>query len=250
MGSCIQTSYIQAAASKMLKTVLAVCVIIAAVEGSYYGYGSGYGDYGYGGYGGYGGHGYGGYGDYGYGGYGGYGYGGYGYGGYPGYGYGYSSYPSYGYGSGYGYGSSKYKRSVGHGEQVHVSGATGQTVVTAPTHAGAPAHGSYYAPAHGSYYAPSHLSYAPHYPRYGYSDYYHYDPRVTATHAAYSHPRPSTTHSAYPVPAHRQGYSSHGYGNVFYPVTSAYLYSQVQGHGVYGEVDGHHYPYNYYPRHY
>merc|ERR1711962_1498539 len=240
MGSC-NPNYILAAASKMLKIVLAVCVIIAAVEGTYYGYGSGYGDYGYGGYGGHG-----------YGGYGGYGYGGYGYGEYPGYGYGYSSYPSYGHGSGYGYGSGKYKRSVGHGEQVHVSGATGQTVVTAPTHAygAAPAHGSYYAPAHGAYYAPSHLSYAPYYPRYGYSDYYHYDPRVTATHAAYSHPIPSTTHSAYPVPAHRQGYSSHGYGNVAYPVNSAYLYSQVQGHGVYGEVDGHHYPYNYYPRHY
>merc|ERR1712180_354948 len=112
MGS-YNPNYIQAAASKMLKIVLSVCVLLAAVEGSYYGYGSGYGDYGYGGYGGHGG----------------YGYGGYGYGGYPGYGYGYSSYPSYGYGSG------KYKRSVGHGEQVHVSGATGQTVVTAPTHA-------------------------------------------------------------------------------------------------------------------
>merc|ERR1711962_367424 len=213
MGSCNPTSYIQAAASKMLKTVLAVCVIIAAVEGSYYGYGGGYGDYGYGGHGDYG---YGGYGGYGFGGYGGYGYGGYGG---SGYGCGYSSYPSYGYGSGY----------------------------------GAPAHGSYYAPAHGSYYGPSHLSYAPHYPRYGYSDYYHYDPRVTATHAAYSHLRPST--SAYPVPAHRQGYSSHGYGNVVYPVNSAYLYSQVQGPGVYGEVDSHHhpsqhFPYNYYPRHY
>merc|ERR1712212_23041 len=245
MGSS-NPNYIQTAGSKMLKTVLAVCVLLAVVEGSYYGYGGGYGDYGYGGYGG---HGYGGYGDYGYG-----GYGGYGYGGYPGYGYGYSSYPSY----------SKYKRSVGHGEQVHVSGATGQTVVTAPTHAYgapahgsyyAPAHGSYYAPAHGSYYAPNHLSYAPHYPRYGYSDYYHYDPRVTATHAAYSYPRPSTSHSAYPVTAPRHGYSSHGYGNVVYPVNSAYLYSHAQAPGVYGEVDGHHYPshyypYNYYPRHY
>merc|ERR1711962_1180966 len=142
MGSC-NPNYILAAGNKMLKTVLAVCVLLAVVEGTYYGYGSGYGDYGYGGYG------------------------------------------------GHGYG--------------------------------------------------------------GYGDYYHYDPRVTATHAAYSHPRPST--SAYPVPAHRQGYSSHGYGNVVYPVNSAYLYSQVQGHGVYGEVDSQHYPsqhypYNYYPRHY
>merc|ERR1719167_1620123 len=145
----------------MMKLAVAVGCLLAAVEGSNYGYG-GYGDYGYGGYGDHG-----------------YGYGGYGY--------------------GSGYGSSKYhKRSVGHGEQVNVSGATGQTVVTAPTHAyGAPAHhGSYYAPAHGSYYVPSHLSYAPHYPRYGYSNYYSYNPRPVV-------------HSAYPVPAHRQGYSSH-----------------------------------------
>merc|ERR1711962_1121356 len=146
MGSCVLHSTLSSIpiCRKMLKLVAAVFSLLAAVEGSNYGYG------GYDGYGGYGS------------------YGGYGYG--------------TGYGTGYGYGS-KVKRSVGHGEQVHVSGAAGQTVVTAPTLAyGAPAHGSYY-------YAPNHLSYAPHYPRYGYSDYYHYDPRVTATHAAYSHTR-------------------------------------------------------------
>merc|ERR1712168_1112788 len=103
---------------KMFKPTLAICLFLAVVEGSYYGYG-GYGDYGGYGYGGYGG----GYGGYGYGGYGGYGsYGGYsgGYG-YPSYGYGYD-YPSYGYGyssSGYGYGHGGYgykqKRSVGLG---------------------------------------------------------------------------------------------------------------------------------------
>merc|ERR1711973_298950 len=51
------------------------------------------------------------------------------------------------------------------------------------------------------------------------------------------------------------GYGGHGYGNVVHPVNSAYLYNQVQGHGVYGEVDSHHYPsqhypYSYYPRQY
>merc|ERR1711951_28691 len=122
----------------------------------------------------------------------------------------------------------------------------GQTVVTAPTHA-------YGAPAHGFYYAPNHLSYAPYYPRYGHGDYYHYDPRVTATHAAYSHTRPTAqsaypaAHSAYPVTAPRYGYSSHGYGNLAYPVNSAYLYSHDQAHGVYGEVNSHHYPSHYYP---
>merc|ERR1711955_27559 len=212
----------------MLKLALATALLLAVVEGSYYGYG-GYGGHGYGGYDGYG---YGSYGGYGYGGYGhdygyGYGYPSYGYG-YPSYGYGYD-YPSYGYSHGYGH---KYKRSVGEGRQVHVSGATGQTVV-APTHAyGAPAYGSY-AP---HSYAPH--SYAPYYPRY--SDYNSY-PYVTATSAAYSYPR----HASYPA---RHGYSSHGYGNVGYGTPTSYLYSRAQGYGPQGEVDGHYVaPYAYAP---
>merc|ERR1712189_98601 len=155
----------------MLKFALATVFLLAVVEGSYYGYG-GYGGYGYGSYGSYGGYGYGGYGhDYGYG----YGYPSYGYG-YPSYGYGYD-YPSYGYSHGY---SNKYKRSVAEGQQVHVSGATGQTVV-APSHAyGAPAYGSYaphsYAPHSYTPYSYAPYSYAPYYPRY--SDYNSY-PYVT-----------------------------------------------------------------------
>merc|ERR1712243_412647 len=185
----------------MLKLALATALLLAVVEGSYYGYG-GYGGHGYGGYDGYG---------------------------YPSYGYGYD-YPSYGYSHGYGH---KYKRSVGEGRQVHVSGATGQTV-GAPTHAyGAPAYGSY-AP---HSYAPH--SYAPYYPRY--SDYNSY-PYVTATSAAYSYPR----HASYPA---RHGYSSHGYGNVGYGTPTSYLYSRAQGYGAQGEVTGHHYvaPYAYAP---
>merc|ERR1712212_1389485 len=220
MGNC-NPNYIQAAASKMSKlTVLAVCVLLAVVEGTYYGYAGGYGGYGYGGYGGYG-------------------YGGYEYGGYPGYGYGYSSYPSYGYGSGYGYGSSKYKRSVGHGEQVHVSGATGQTVFTAPTHAyGAPTHGSYYAPAHGSYYAPDHLSYAPHYPRYGYSDLGHSE-QVHVSGATGQTVVTASTH-AYGAPAHHGSYYAPGHGSYYAPNHLSYAPHYTR----YG------YPFSYYPRHY
>merc|ERR1711937_623563 len=210
----------------MLKIALATAVLLAVVEGSYYGYG-GYGGHGYGGYDGYG---YGSYGSY-----GGYGYGGYGHD----YGYGYD-YPSYGYSHGY---SNKYKRSVGEGQQVHVSGATGQTVV-APSHAyGAPAYGSYaahsYAPRS---YTP--YSYATYYPRY--SDYNSY-PYVTATSAAYSYPRPTSypSHTSYPS---RHGYSSHGYGNVGYGTPTSFLYSRAQGYGAQGEVAGHYVaPYTYAP---
>merc|ERR1711937_74829 len=197
-------------------TVMEVCINCTICDLHRHGYG-GYDGYGYGSYGGYGGYGYGSYGhDY-----------GYGYG-YPSYGYGY---PSYGYGHG------KYKRSVGEGQQVHVSGATGQTVV-APTHAyGAPAYGSYaphnYAP---HSYAPH--SYAPYYPRY--SDYNSY-PYVTATSAAYSYPR----HASYPS---RHGYSSHGYGNVGYGTPTSFLYSRAPGCGAQGEVAGHYVaPYAYAP---
>merc|ERR1711872_797071 len=152
--------------------------------------------------------------------------------GYPSYGYGYSS-SGYGYGhGGYGY---KQKRSVGHGEQVHVSGATGHTVVTPSSHAygGAPAYGSY-APYS---YAPH--SYAPYYPRYGYSDYNTY-PYVTATHAAYSYPSHASypTTASYPSPS-RYGYSSGSYGNVGYGTPTGYLYSRAPGYGLQGEVDSH-----------
>merc|ERR1719378_1733673 len=150
----------------MLKLTLAACLLLALVEGSYYGYG-GYGGYGYGS---------------------GYGYqsAGYGYG-YPSYGYGYG-YPSYGYGYGHGGSGYKSKRSVDHGEQVHVSGATGHTVVT-PTHAygGAPSYGSY-----------ATHSYTPHYPSYGYN----YD-------SAYSYPSYGYNYnSAYSSPSHYPGYAS------------------------------------------
>merc|ERR1711962_660939 len=223
--------------SIMFKISLATCLLLAVVEGSYYGYGGygGHGGHGYGGYDGYGygGYGYGGYGEsYGHGSYRyGYGYPSYGYG-YPSYGYGYD-YPSYGYGhGGSGY---KYKRSAGEAEQVHVSGATGQTVVS-PSYAygSAPAYGSHapssYAP---HSYAP--YSYAPHYPRY--SGLYTY-PYVTATNAVYS---------SYPTPT-RHGYSSHGYGNVGYATPTSYLYSRAQGYGPQGEVDGHYVaPYAYAP---
>merc|ERR1719228_2243329 len=225
----------------MLKQVIAICLLLVAVKGSDYGYGG----YGYGGYGSYGGgHGYG---------YG-HGYPSYGYG-YPSYGYGYD-YPSYGYGYdypsyGYGHGGSgyKYKRSVGQAEQVHVSGAIGQTVVS-PSHAygSAPAYGSHapssYAP---HSYAP--YSYAPHYPRYGYSGLNTY-PYVTATNAVYS---PYPSHASYPPPS-RHGYSSHSYGNVGYATPTRYLYSRAQGYGPQGEVDGHYVaPYAYashYPSYY
>merc|ERR1711962_1495242 len=228
MGSC-NPNYILAAASKMLKTVLAVCVLLAVVEGSYYGYGSGYGGYGYGGYGG---HGYGGYGDYGYGGYGDYGYGGYG-------GYGYGGYTGYGYG--------KYKRSVGHGEQVHVSGATGQTVVTAPTHAyGASAHhGSYYAPGHGSYYAPNYLSYAPHYPRYGYSDLVHSE-QVHVSGATGQTVVTAPTHAS-GAPAHHGSYYALGHGSYYAPNHPSYApHYPRYGH----HYPSQYYPYSYYLRHY
>merc|ERR1711937_553038 len=185
----------------MLKFALATALFLAVVEGSYYGYG------------GYGGHGYGGYDGYGYGSYG--GYGGYGHGGY----------------------GHKYKRSVGEGQQVHVSGATGQTVV-APSHAyGAPAYGSYAPHSYASHsYTP--YSYAPYFPRY--SDYNSY-PYVTATSAAYSYPR----HASYPS---RHGYSSHGYGNVGYGTPTSFLYSRAPGYGAQGEVAGHYVaPYAYAP---
>merc|ERR1711951_179707 len=199
---------------KMFKFTLASCLLLAVVEGSYYGYG------GHGGYGGYGV-------------YDGYGYGG-GYG-YPYYGYGYG-YPSYGYGhGGSGY---KYKRSVG--EQVHVSGATGHTVVTPSSHAygGAPAYGSY-APYS---YAPH--SYASYYPRYGYSDYNTY-PYVTATHAAYSYPSHTSYPFSYPTTS-RYGYSSGSYGNVGYGYPTGFLYNRVPGY-FYGEVDSHYAPRTYAP---
>merc|ERR1711962_1798496 len=240
MGSYI-LSIIESAT--MLKQVIAICLLFVVVKGSDYGYGG----YGYGGgynhgYG-YGGYGYGGYGSYG-GGYGhgygyGYGYPSYGYG-YPSYGYGYD-YPSYGYGhGGSGY---KYKRSVGQAEQVHVSGATGQTVVS-PSHAygSAPAYGSHapssYAPHSYAPHSYAPYSYAPHYPRY--SGLYTY-PYVTATNAVFS---------SYPTPS-RHGYSSHGYGNVGYATPTSFLYSPDQGYGPQGEVDGHYVaPYAYAPHHY
>merc|ERR1712198_43159 len=197
---------------KMFKLTLASCLLLAVVEGSYYGYG---------GYGVYGGYGYG----------GGYGYPYYGYGyGYPSYGYGYSS-PGYGYGhGGSGY---KYKRSVG--EQVHVSGATGHTVVTPSSHTygGAPAYG---------FYAPH--SYAPYYPRYGYSDYSSY-PYVTATHAAYSYPSHTSYPFSYPTTS-RYGYSSGSYGNVGYGYPTGFMYNRVPGY-FYGEVDSHYAPRTYAP---
>merc|ERR1711911_535310 len=115
------------------------------------------------------------------------------------------------------------KRSVGEGEQVHVSGATGQTVV-APSHAyGAPAYGSYaphsYAPHSYAPHSYAPYSYAPHYPSYGYSGLNTY-PYVTATNAVYS---------SYPTPS-RYGYSSHGYGNVGSAPPTSYLYSRAQGY--------------------
>ena len=141
----------------------------------------------------------------------------------------------------------RYKRSVDHGEPVHVSGATGHTVVTPSSHAygGAPAYGSYapYSQAPHSY-AP--YSYAPYYSRYGYSDYNTY-PYVTATHAAYSYPSHTSypTYTSYPTPS-RYGYSSGSYGNVGYGTPTGYLYNRAPGYGLQGEVDSHYYAHGYY----
>merc|ERR1719391_774942 len=126
----------------------------------------------------------------------------------------------YGYGYGHSYG--RYKRSVGYGEQVHVSGSTGQPVVTAPTHF------------YGAYYAPHYYNY----PRYALSEYY-VDPRVTATNAVYSYPRPAAV--SYPLVAAyapRSGYSS---GYEPYP---SYAYPSYAYPSQY--YPSHYYPHNYY----
>merc|ERR1712212_1325890 len=197
-----QSSQIVGYSLNMILSLLLATVLLAAVEGSYYGYG----DYGYGGYSGYGYPsygGYGGYGDYGY------GYGDYGYGyGYPSYGYG------YGYGHGYGHGH-KYKRSTDHAQQqVHMSGNVyGGPVVGAPASAYGAGPAYYPSPYYG-------------YPRYGYSSPYYYP------YACYPvHQRPTEAYA--PV--------SHGYGAVNHAVATPFMYSRAQNYGPYGELYVAHY---------
>merc|ERR1711962_74549 len=154
----------------------------------------------------------------------------------------------------------------GHGEQVHVSGSTGPTVVGS-AYPYYPAYGHYPAYAPYSYYPYAPYSYYP--ARYGYSDAY---APVAATHGygnvnyatgtPYIYSRPPadipygqqearqeySSHApayapAYVSPFYRYHYSyepvasTHGYGNVNYATGTPYIYSRPPADIPYGEQE-------------